>query len=238
MRAVLRNDGHYPHGMSQEEVVGLRILLVDDDPFTRVTLTSTLRDLGCVVVADADSVTSALRRAREVTFDAAIIDLDLGEGPTGIDLARGLRRFNGDVPIVMLSTYAEPRLIGVNAPELPPGVIYLMKGSVTTPDVLGRALAAAMDDDAPVKMKPRERAANDPLGGLSDQQIEIMRLLAAGLSNAEIANRRFINERSVEKAIARLARHFGVESSKSVNQRVLVAQVHSDLTGRAGAPKA
>jgi DNA-binding NarL/FixJ family response regulator len=216
----------------------LRILLVDDDPFTRVTLAATVKDLGLVVVADASSVTGALRKAREVRFDVALIDLDLGEGPTGIDLARGLRRMHRNMPIVMLSTYAEPRLIGVNAPELPPGVVYVVKASVTRPEVLGNAIRMAMETQKQVETRTPSRNGSDPLRGLSDQQIEILRLLAAGLSNAEIANRRFINERSVEKAIARLARHFNVESSKSVNQRVLVAQMYSNLTGRAGAPQA
>lgn len=219
---------------------GPRILLVDDDPFTRVTLSATLRDLGCVVVADADSVTSALRLTRQIPIDIALIDLDLGEGPTGVDLARGLRRLLPGLPIVMLSTYAEPRLIGANAPELPAGVVYVVKGSVTEPDVLGRAMRLAVNSEVHTSATASAFVirADDSMKGLSDQQIEIMRLVAAGLSNSEIASRRSINERSVEKAVARIARSFGLEHSKSVNQRVLVAQAYAELTGRSGARKA
>jgi DNA-binding NarL/FixJ family response regulator len=58
-----------------------------------------------------------------------------------------------------------------------------------------------------------------------------MRLIAAGLTNAEIAKRRVINERSVEKAIARLARHFDLPASRETNQRVLISQMYFQLTG-------
>lgn len=44
----------------------MRVLLVDDDPFTRVMLTTTLQSLGCEVVADAGTVPAALRAAHEL----------------------------------------------------------------------------------------------------------------------------------------------------------------------------
>lgn len=210
----------------------LRVLLVDDDPFTRVTLVTTLRSLGCTVVGDAESVSAGLRLSRVVQADVAVVDLDLGEGPTGIDLARRLRRDNPRLAIVMLSTYEEPRLMGHNQPALPEGTVYLVKRTITDPEVLERALHLAMnpDEQAQVRGNPRN-AGGSALAGLSDQQIEIMRLIAAGLTNAEIAKRRVINERSVEKAIARLARHFDLPASRETNQRVLLSQMYFQLTG-------
>ncbi len=214
----------------------IRVLLVDDDPFTRVTLVSTLRALGCTVVGDAESVSAGLRLSRVVQADVAVVDLDLGEGPTGIDLARRLRHDNPALAIVMLSTYEEPRLMGHNQPALPAGTVYLVKRTITDPEILGRALHLAMNPSAHTDASRLTSATvGSTLASLSDQQIEIMRLIAAGLTNAEIARRRVINERSVEKAISRLAKYFDLPATKETNQRVLISQMYFQLTGAVSA---
>jgi len=197
----------------------LRVLIVDDDSFTRVTLASTLRALGCTVVGDADSAPTALRAARKTGPEVAVLDLDLGEGPTGIDLALALRREFPAIGIVMLSAYEDPRLMGHNQPALPAGAVYLVKRSIADPEVLGRALRLAGP------------AVDSGLAALSDQQVEIMRLVALGCSNAEIARRRSLNEPSVEKAIARLIKHFDLKAGKDQNQRVMITQLYFQLAG-------
>ena len=212
-----------------------RVLLIDDDPFTRVTLANTVTSLGYELVGDCESATIALKAAAEVHPDVAIVDLDLGEGPTGIDVARGLRRLDPNIGIVMLSTFAEPRLMGHNQPELPVNSIYLVKRSVTSPEVLGRALRLAISPDAHTGATDRALGFDTPLSTLSDQQVEIMRLIATGSSNADIARRRFINEASVEKAIARLIKQLDLKAGKDQNQRVMIAQLYFQLTGASGA---
>ena len=73
------------------------------------------------------------------------------------------------------------------------------------------------------------------LAALSDQQVEIMRLVAAGFANREIARRREMTEPAVEKAIARLIRHFDLKTGKEQNQRVVIAQLYFQLTGAVSA---
>ena len=68
-----------------------RLLLVDDDDFTRMTVRAVLASLDYDVIGDAAIVVTAMDLARAGRPDLAVIDLDLGEGPTGIDLAHGLR---------------------------------------------------------------------------------------------------------------------------------------------------
>lgn len=210
----------------------LRVLIVDDDSFTRVTLASTLRALGCTVVGDADSAPTALRAARKTGPEVAVLDLDLGEGPTGIDLALALRREFPAIGIVMLSAYEDPRLMGHNQPALPAGAVYLVKRSIADPEVLGRALRLAREPGSHTEATRLAGPAVDSgLAALSDQQVEIMRLVALGCSNAEIARRRSLNEPSVEKAIARLIKHFDLKAGKDQNQRVMIAQLYFQLAG-------
>jgi len=208
-----------------------RVLIVDDDPFTRVTVTGTLSGLGYEVVAQAGSVAETMSLSADTPVDIAVLDLNLGEGPTGIDLARALRREHPDIGIVMLSTYEEPRLMGNNLPALPEGSVYVVKRAITEPGILERALQIASDPEAFSFASRIDESKTSALAGLSDHQIEIMRLIAAGYTNAEIARRIFINESSVEKAVARLIKFFDIQAGRDQNQRVMVAQFYFQLSG-------
>jgi DNA-binding NarL/FixJ family response regulator len=211
--------------------------MVDDDPFTRATLASSLQVLGCFVIT-ADSVSTALRTMRnfsaEVAPNVALLDLDLGEGPTGLDLAQTLRDEFPNLAILMLSTYQDPRLIGTNLPPLPAGTIYLVKSSISSPEILGDALNEALHNMQ--SRKPSRFVISDKplsLSDLTDRQIEIMRLVASGLSNSEIAKRQWMTEAAVEKAITRLCKKLALSGSKEQNLRVLITSAYHQYSGSA-----
>ena len=212
----------------------LRVLMVDDDPFTRSTLASSLQVLGCFVLA-ADSVSSALKAIRNYSGDlppnVALLDLDLGEGPTGLDLAHTLRGEYPDLGIVLLSTYQDPRLLGSNQPEIPTGGIYLVKSSVSNPQVLDDALNQAIEVMKPQDKKAQKSENRVGIDKLTDKQIEMMRMVASGLSNSEIAKRQWMTEAAVEKAITRLIKNLKLESGKEQNQRVMIARAYHQFTG-------
>lgn len=202
-----------------------RVLLVDDDDFTRMTLRAVLASLDYDVIGDAANVVSAMDLARAERPDLAVIDLDLGEGPTGIDLAHGLRTLVPSIGLVVLSSYADPRLIGRRTRPLPDGTQYLSKQSVGDARVLDEALRKSLDRDG--TGAPAEGTA------LTDAQIEMMRLIAAGYSNAEIAKRMWITEDGVNRAVTRLVKQLGLQVSKEHNTRVLISRAYADLAGRA-----
>lgn len=203
-----------------------RVLIVDDDPFARTLLSSVVQGLGFAVVDAVGTFAEALSVARASSPDVVLLDLDLGEGPTGIDLAHGLRRFLPDVGVVFLSTYADPRLLG-SIPALPPGALYLTKQQVADTAVLADALSMV----ATPANSAWNASIDERLTGLSDAQVELMRLIAAGFSNAEIARRLVIEEASVEKAIMRLIRQLDVRATRTENQRVMIAQAYFAVSG-------
>lgn len=208
----------------------LNVMLVDDDPFTRMTLVTTLQSLEFAVVADVATAGEGLRVAMQTRPDVAVLDLDLGEGPTGMDLAHRLRAMQPDIGIVMLSTYEEPRLMGFNQHPLPDDAIYLVKRTVVEPEVLGRAVRMSVDQS--FREGTMRVVAKDARGvKLSDPQIDVMRLVAAGHSNAEIARRRSLTVPAVEKAIARLIRQLDLQAAPETNQRVAIAQAYYRWTG-------
>jgi DNA-binding NarL/FixJ family response regulator len=212
----------------------LNVMLVDDDPFTRMTLVTTLKSLDCRMVVDAATAVEGLRVAAETRPDVAVLDLDLGEGPTGIDLAHRLRAMLPPIGIVMLSTYEEPRLMGFNQQPPPQGALYLVKRTVVDPEVLGRALRMSIE---PGLRDGTMRIGSHGSAGvrLSDHQIDIMRLVAAGHSNVEIARRRSLTVPAVEKAVARLIRQLDLQAAPDTNQRVAIAQAYYRLTGAVSA---
>ncbi len=178
--------------------------------------------------------------AHEGRPDAAILDLDLGKGPTGIDVAHGLRRMLPQVGIVLLTSYEEPRFMGSN--RMPPhGTQYVVKrrmGDLSTLDAaLDTAVQAATDgshshEGALTGHLPRGTAP------LSDTLLEIARLVAAGYTNAEIARRQSITEASVGKAVARIIRQLGIHAGPDQNQRVLLAIAYRELAGAPGDTRA
>ena len=218
-------------------------VIVDDDPFTLATLKSTFESLGFADVialrtaAEAITHISAARDRKKATV--AVLDLDLGEGPTGIDLSHRLRQIAPQIGIVILSTYSEPRLMGVRQPALPPRSLYLVKQSIDDPtillDAVLQSLSYGSDRSSPSRGPTTQHSSESinhqsHLAKLRDNQVEIMRLVASGLTNAQIAHQLLMTEKSVEKSVARLIRQLGITTSREYNQRVLIAQEYHRMT--------
>lgn len=208
--------------------VGHRVLIAEDDGFTRMLLRGQLDSLGYDVVGDASSANEAMDIARTQRPEIALLDLDLGRGPTGIDLAYGLREMLPAIGIVLLTSYADVRLIGAQR-ELPTGTIALVKRMLEEPEQLDAALRMSSDPTRD------SRSATPDSVRLSDGQAEILRLVANGFSNTEIARRAHLSESAVIKALARLLGQLGIDPGPGENNRVLLTQAYFRLTGTSSA---
>lgn len=207
--------------------VAYRVLLVENDVLMRELLATAFREPWIDLIGAAGTAQEASRIAAERSIDVLLTDLELGEGPNGLVLAHALRRRQPDLGVVVLTAYADPRLIGAKVSQLPEGAEYILKQSVQDLDVLRRAIArAALRGSDPV-------GDGDDVGDdrLSDALMETMRLVAEGLSNAEIARRRVVTERSVEVTITRIIRRLGLEADRSRNARVEIARAYFEMTG-------
>lgn len=198
-------------------------MIVEDDDFTRVTLKAAIERYGLEVVATASDAKSAITRAVEVQAQVGVFDLDLGPGPTGLDVAYGIRRVIPDFGVVLLTTYEDPRLMSSSLANLPEGAAYIVKQSLEDLRFLIEAITGALGGQASVTDVPRV--------DLTDAQIETLRLLACGLSNAEIARVRVVETKSVEQAISRTAKRLGLDLGEGLNQRVALARAYYRLAG-------
>lgn len=99
----------------------LKVLLVEDNDFTRSTVAAALRAEQCEVVGSVATAKEAVSLSGDLDFDCAVIDLHLGAGPSGIDLAHSLRRRDPDLGILILTSFQDPRLLDGDQRPLPPG---------------------------------------------------------------------------------------------------------------------
>lgn len=204
------------------------VLIVEDNNLMRTTLESTLLLHNMEVVGTADSAKSAMEIAKLKKPSVALLDLDLGDGPTGIDLAWGLRRTNSDIGIVFLTSYSDPRLTGRKLPELPKGALYLDKANIVNSAILVSAIIQCLDHKNAISEENRITTNID----LNDSEIEILKFLWEGKSNSEISKLRKITVKSVETAVSRVAKKCGIQQSSDVNQRILMAKYYQQLTGK------
>ena len=202
-------------------------MVVEDDSFTRSTLCAALISLGIKVVAETGSVKDAISLAQKHLPDACLIDLDLGKGPTGIDLAYALRKLKTDIGIVFLTTYDDPRFLRSNMSVLPLDAEYLVKKSVKDISVVVTTLQRAINSGQKIKSRTpfKKSLPITENSNLTDIQIETLRLVSQGLTNNEIAKLRFITEKSVEQTISRISKILNIPKDSTHNQRVHMARV-------------
>ena len=208
----------------------LRVLLIEDEDLLRLALASMLPDETIEVVGAFADGASAVEAAKTTDFDVLVTDLDLGQdqAPNGIVVANVLRRTKPDIGIVLLTSYADPRLVGAKLNQVPDRTEYVRKQSVRDMDALRAAIRRAAYAHTDV-MTPL------PEVELTDGQIETMRLVAQGLTNGEIARQRVVSERTVEKSIQRIAQVLGSTGDSTTNTRVLLVRAYFQLAGGKGA---
>ncbi len=208
----------------------LRVLVVDDEPLVRSLLTEVVKTLGYEVRA-AESAADARKICQAFDADVAIIDVDLGPGPNGFDLAANLRAINSAIAIVFLTNLAEPKLAGRSGKDLPSGYAYLLKsrmGDAATLNEVIRQVSRGKGGDFRDDLD-----ANNPLSDLSRSQLDVVRLLAQGKSNEEIAEIRGTTVRAVRMILVRAFQALGIDEEAGPEKRVQAAIKYLKTIGQA-----
>lgn len=192
---------------------GIRVLLVEDDAFTRKLVQSALQGQG-FELRSASSVADALELVSTFEPHAVVTDLDLGNAASGLDL---LNRLVEDAPWigqVVLTAHASPRLAAQG--ELPPGALYVVKSQV---DDLGEIAAAVRDSIAGIA-PPAPARSDEEFFELSSSQAEVLRLMAEGLTNGAIAEQRGTSRRAVENLVQRIFRALDLDRQTGRSPRM------------------
>jgi DNA-binding NarL/FixJ family response regulator len=198
-----------------------KLLVVEDNQFMRALITELLETEGFEVQA-VETASAAVKAAASFDPDAAILDVELGIGPNGFDLARILREGNEELGLVFLTNIPEPKTIGVDNRSIPKDAAYLVKESVGDIELLLRAIKASLRGRVGADLR-QDREVHS-LSNLSRSQLDLLHMAALGLSNTEIAQRRGTTVRAVENLFKRAIESAGIEVGPGEHGRVLAVR--------------
>jgi DNA-binding NarL/FixJ family response regulator len=199
-----------------------RVLVVEDEPLIRSLTISLLENAGFDAMG-VGTAADAITALKSFDPDALLVDLDLGEGPGGAEVLAYADRYAPWAALVVMTNAPSPEVAGVDARLIPARAAYLHKRSLADADLVLETLEGVLRDQAP---RRDDVAAAGPLSGLSRDQLEVLRLIAAGLSNAEIAARRGTSSHGVEQIVQRLILRLEVEKGSAMNPRVQLAKLY------------
>jgi DNA-binding NarL/FixJ family response regulator len=183
----------------------LRIALADDQALVREGLKALLRDFGIDVVLEAAGADAILSRPPDLPIDVIVSDIRM-PGLDGVDMTSELRKRGDTTPVVLLTTFEDSELL-LRAVQAGAQAFLLKDAS---PEDLRDAIQRAARGEnwlSPVSTDPvRERFAfrdqAPPQATFSEREVSILRLMAGGYSNKEIARALFLAEGTVKNYVS------------------------------------
>jgi DNA-binding NarL/FixJ family response regulator len=204
----------------------IRVLLADDHTMFRQGLASVLASYACMeVVAEVPNDADALELARELSPDVVIMQVQLPFS-RAVETLEAMRSFPHPPKIVIVTMFESPRYIreltgvGMSA--------YLLK--TTCADHLVAAVRAAVFDpgseNTVIGMSPEmlEETGRGADGVLSARELEILLLVARGLSNVQIASSLHLAEATVKRHLANVYIKMGVHSRGEASREALLRE--------------
>jgi two-component system, NarL family, response regulator LiaR len=161
------------------------------------------------VVGQAERGAQAVRLAEEFAPDVALVDMVMPD-MNGVEVTRAIRQVSPRTQVIIFTSFYEDEHI---FPAIQAGAIsYLLKDA--RPEEIARAVRKAAQGEATLDPKAAARLIHqiqeggepesDPTGGLSQRELEVLRLIAEGLSNQDIAPRLFISEKTVKSHVSNI----------------------------------
>jgi NarL family two-component system response regulator LiaR len=194
----------------------IKVLLVDDHEMVRIGLAAVLgTEEGIEVVGEAGSGQEGIRLAQEYKPDVVLMDLVM-EGMDGIETTRRLLGLMPDVKVIVLTSFLDDEKM---YPVIEAGAFsYLLKTSRASE--ISQAIRAAvkgqsvLEQQVAAKMMNRFRqpkSAAEPHHELTDREMEVLRLIASGKSNQQVAEALFIGIKTVKFHVTNILAKLGVE---------------------------
>ena len=198
----------------------LRILIVDDHDLFRAGLRHLLGEQGVKVVAEASDGGTAIRLAQELAPDVVVMDLNM-PGLSGVETTQELTGHLPTCRVVVLTISAEDEdvaravvagacgylLKDSSIQELVAGIRAAAAGdALISPYVAGKLLQRLRDEWSPAEELETIRAE------LSEREIEVLKLIANGKDNADIAGELFISPKTVKNHISNILMKLQIEN--------------------------
>ncbi|MEV6333322.1 response regulator transcription factor [Nocardia vinacea] len=197
----------------------IRLLLVDDHAIVRAGLRALLESNDDItVVGDAPTAEAAVAFCTTTPVDLVLMDLSFGPGRSGVDATAELRALAQPPNVLVVTNYdtdadilsaIEAGACGYILKDTPPTeLLAAVRSAAAGESVLSPAVAS--------KLMIRVRRADTTL---SPREIEVLRLVADGSSNREIAKQLFLSETTVKSHLVHIYAKLGVRSRTSAVAR-------------------
>jgi len=201
----------------------IKVLLADDHSIVRAGLRRIIEDAGDIeVVAEAADGREAIQLVRELSPDVAVVDISMPEGD-GLEVISQLQNIDADLPILILTMHEEGQYV-VRAVEA--GAMgYITKQSA--PEQLVNAIRKVhagsryLTDEAAEALALRIAKGNSgtaPLDTLSMRELQVLRRLALGQTNREIAQAYHISIKTVDTYRARLLKKLDLRNNAEISR--------------------
>lgn len=199
----------------------MKLFLVDDHPVVRAGIAALISgEDDMEIVGEAAGADDAVRGIALREPDVVLMDLQLGDGPDGVEATKKVRELPNAPQVLVLTTYETDadivRAIDAGATG------YVLKAC--PPDELFQAIRAAARGESALSPKVAARMMRrmrDPGPALTAREIEILQLLAKGAGNKEIARSLFITEATVKTHLNHVYGKLGVDTrTAAVSQAV------------------
>ncbi len=213
----------------------MRVVLAEDLFLLRDGLVRMLEAYGFEVLAAVETGPELTRALAELEPDVAVVDVRLPPSHTdeGLQCALAARRARPGLPVLVLSQHVEQLYARELLADGDGGVGYLLKDRVFDAeqfvDAVRRVAAGgtAMDPQVISQLLTR-RSRDEPMGGLTPRERDVMELVAQGRSNAAIAAQLAITERAVAKHTSNIFGKLDLPPSDDDNRRVLAVLAYLD----------
>lgn len=205
-----------------------RILVVEDEPLMSSLLSQSLTAANFEVETASDTA-SARKKITQFDPDILLLDISLGDGPSGLHLAHAIDQTRPDIAILILTKHPDAKSATSEGLELPARVGFLRKHLVNDVNYLLNAIEKVLADRS--NEVRQDSDSDSPFRGLSPQAFQVLSLVAQGYNNNEIATRSKLSVKSVERWIDIIYKELEISKNGEINQRVEAARKYYEVVG-------
>jgi DNA-binding NarL/FixJ family response regulator len=197
----------------------IRVLLVDDQPLVREGLRRILHpDDGFTIVGECDDGDRVPEAIAESHPDVVIMDIRM-KRVDGVEATRRIRATDEGPPVLVLTTFDDDEVLsralragaaGFQLKDAPGEELIMATAAVAAgeswldPAVTARVLTAYRETS------PTDRAVPEEVHGLTPRELEVIRLMARGATNREIADALFVSEVTVKSLVGHIFTKLGL----------------------------